>query len=264
MKRLIINLGSKGGVGKTLFCRQMYYFLNRYGKKCLAIDADKENPQFHEFHRNGEHQVDILEILKTEGTKNLLTRIYNEKPDVVLIDMPAASGSDLRTQLTKFSAFDVFDKLEYRISVVAILNRHTDTINSLSTMAAYCGSRVDYVVVKNQYFGNSFSHWEESETRQNLPEGQYVEVLLPELDESAFDYLSGDKTPFFAIEQIPNFGDKLLVQSFLTQTEAEMTRAGQFLGFDTNSEPAKSSRSRGKRKPDPEEVAANEQPAPAA
>ncbi|MBD2088299.1 hypothetical protein H6F67_00215 [Microcoleus sp. FACHB-1515] len=247
MKRLIMILGGKGGTGKTLFCRLLYYFLVRQGVDVLGFDADIENPEFRGYHKESNHPVNLLNFLERKKAAQLLTTLYEKKPAIAMIDMPGASGRATREQMQAFGIFQAAEQLGYRLTIVTVLNNNFNTINSFNTMLGFCDDQADYVAVKSQVWaqdGLTFNRWEQSETRQKFTQLQGIEIDLPILDANAFDVLHGGEqlegegetqkaTPqrsFFQYQEIP-YGDLLLTQSFLNESRLHLEQAAPYLGL---------------------------------
>ncbi len=253
LNRIIFILGGKGGTGKTLHCRQLYYYLVQAGSNCLAYDADVENPEFEDYHTECQHKVKRLNFLKSVEAKTLFSDIDQHKPTVVLIDMPGASGKATREQLQKFGAFDLAKDLGYRITFDTVLNNCYNTINSLRIMMEFCGTQADYVAVRSLMWaqeGLNFSRWEKSEEHRRFLELGGIEIDLPLLELSTFDVMHEEALSFFEKEQLP-FGDRILANSFLNLSLPELQKASQYLGLppsELESTPPKNTKSTSKKK----------------
>ncbi len=250
LNRIILILGGKGGTGKTLFCRLLYYFLVTANVNCLAYDADTENPEFEEYHEKASHRVQGLNFLDVGEAKQWFTDLDQVKPDVALLDMPGASGKQTREQIQKFGLFKIAEKLGYRVTMVTVLNNAYNTINSLDVMMEFCGDRADYVVVKSQLWNQgclTFERWERSETRQRFIQLKGIEVEMPVLEATSFDALHEESLSFFEREQL-SFGDQILVDSFLDLSQPHIAAAAAYLGYPTdNANPDRAPRT--KKKP---------------
>jgi hypothetical protein len=232
-KRLILILGGKGGTGKTLFCRVLYYYLIKAKVSCKAYDADIENPEFYEYHTKLSNPVEPLNFLAIEDAKTLFTSLHDKKPDVALVDMPGASGAGTRDQLELFGVFDIIKDLGYRLTLATVMNNTFNPINSLDAMLKFCGNQSDYVAVKSQLYNQgslTYKRWEESQTRKLLQSTKGLEIDLPVLEASVFDVIHELNLSFFDIGKLP-FGDRILADSFLARTLPELQRAGEYLGF---------------------------------
>lgn len=232
-KRLILILGGKGGTGKTLFCRVLYYYLLKAKVNCKGYDADIENPEFYEIHANSSNPVEALNFLAIEDAKTLFTLLHDKKPDVALVDMPGASGEATREQLELFGVFGIIKELGYRLTITTVMNNTFNPINSLDAMLKFCGTQSDYVAIKSQLYNQgslNYKRWEVSKTRKLLQDMKGAEIELPILEPSVFDVIHEMNLSFFEIGKLP-FGDRILADSFLARTLPELQRAGEYLGF---------------------------------
>ncbi len=232
-KRIILILGGKGGTGKTLHCRQLYYFLICAGVRCVSYDADIENPEFWKYHASSQHPVFPLDFLSVGHAKQFFTEIESEKPDVILIDMPGASGRATREQIDRFGMFAIGQQLGYRITLDTVLNNAYNTINSLELMMNFCGDRADYVAVKSKLWDEgalNFDRWDKSESRKQFQQLKGLEIEMPVLEASTFDAIHERNLSFFEREQLP-FGDRILLDSFLDLSKPQLERAHELLGL---------------------------------
>ena len=232
-KRIILILGGKGGTGKTLYCRMLYYFLIQAGVNCLAYDADIENPEFEEYHTESLFTVQGLDFLDVGDAKRFFTELDQHQPDVTLLDLPGASGKQMREQIQRFGLFNIAEKLGYRVTIATVLNNGYNTINSLDMMLEFCGSRADYVGVKSQLWNQgslNFERWEKSATRTQFLALKGIETEMPILDGSTFDAMHEESVSFFEAGKLP-FGDRILVESFLDLSRPQIEAAAPYLGY---------------------------------
>lgn len=235
MKRIVIILGGKGGTGKTALMRLLIDLLHTKGINYLAYDADTENPELYEYYKEFGTGVRLLNFLEVAEAKRFFTEIKTEAPDVVVLDMPGASGNKTREIITKFGLFKIASDLGYRVTLVTVLNLGYPVINSLRAMVEFCGEKVDYVVVKNLCWdkGLGFQRWDNSKTKVAVAELNGIEIEMPELEYSTFDVLLEQGLPYSAATESNGFpyGDYLLVSGFLDQAKPELELAGEYLGL---------------------------------
>ena len=236
MKRIVMILGGKGGTGKTAFTRLLLDLLHTLGTSYIAYDADTENPELYEYYQKVGTGVRLLNFLEVAEAKRLFTEIKIESPDVVLLDMPGASGNKTREIIKKFGLFKIAADLGYRVTVVTVINLGYSVITSLKAMAEFCGDKADYVVVKNLCWdkGLGFQRWEASKTRAAITdELKGIEIEMPELEYSTFDVLLEQGLPYSAATEENGFpyGDFLLVDGFLDQAKPELEKAAEYLGL---------------------------------
>jgi len=249
-KRIIFILGGKGGTGKTLHCHTLYYFLLTSGVKAVGFDTDIENPEFMKYHANSAHPVRKIDFLQTGQAKELFSLIEEETPDVALIDMPGASAQGTRDQLDHFGAFDIAEGLGYRITIDTVINNNYNSIASLLAMIQHSKDQADYVVVKNLLFAQgvlNFQRWSNSATRKELLKLKGVELEMPLFESSTVDAMQEQTISLFDKGKL-KFGDRILVDSFLNKSRAELTKAATLLGLPWESElETKRSKSRSKK-----------------
>lgn len=235
MKRIVIILGGKGGTGKTALMRLLIDLLHTKGINYLAYDADTENPELYEYYKEFGTGVRLLNFLEVAEAKRFFTEIKTEAPDVVVLDMPGASGNKTREIITKFGLFKIASDLGYRVTIVTVLNLGYPVINSLRAMVEFCGEKVDYVVVKNLCWdkGLGFQRWDNSKTKVAVAELKGIEIEMPELEYSTFDVVLEQGLPYSAATESNGFpyGDYLLVSGFLDQAKPELELAGEYLGL---------------------------------
>lgn len=249
MRRIVMIIGGKGGTGKTAFLRLLLDTLFIQGIKYLAYDADTENPELYEQMKEYGSGVRLLNFLEVAEAKRFFSEVRAESPDVVVMDMPGASGNKTREIFTKFGIFKIAEDLGYRITLVTVLNLGFSVINSLKVMTEFCKDAVDYVVVKNLCWdkGMGFQRWENSKTKAAIAELKGIEIEMPELEYSTFDTVMEKRLAFSAAREENGFpyGDYLLVSGFLTQASAELHKATEYLGLST---PVKQEKGDGKPK----------------
>lgn len=237
-KRLILGLGGKGGTGKTSFMALLYYWLTTTKVKVQGFDADVENPDFFRIHQSNGHNVSKLDLLDTFEARDFLmslNKLGKKRPEVILIDMPGASGYQTREIIDKFRFFEAADSLGYRITLCSVINTEPAPIVSLESMIKPYESKCDYLVVKPEVWtkdGKDFSLWEESEARRTFIQLKGIEIEMPILEPIVFQSLREKKLSFFAIETLP-FPDNLLASSFLELSRLQIDQASHYVGLST-------------------------------
>ena len=243
-KRIVMIIGGKGGTGKTAFLRLLLDKLVSQKTRYIAYDADTENPELYEQMKEYGDGVRLLNFLEVAEAKRFFSEVKQENPEVVVLDMPGASGNKTREIFKKFGMFKIAEDLGYRITLVVVLNLGFSVINSLKIMTEFCGAAVDYVVVKNLCWdkGLGFQRWDASKTKQATLELKGLEIEMPELEYSTFDTVMEKRLAFGAATEENGFpyGDYLLVSGFLIQAHAELEKAKEYLGLSTQTPEAKS------------------------
>lgn len=244
-KRINLILGGKGGTGKTLFARLLYYTLSEAGVRVIGVDSDIENPEFAAYHADAERfgvsALDFLSLSQGKKLFSLLTTGLSHDaaktmpklaaccpPDAVVIDMPGASGHQCREQMDLFGFIPVCKEMGYGITIITVLNNGYSPIDSLAAMMEFCGESVDYLAVKSLFWQSDdqgFVRWQRSKTNQQFKKLGGQEIEMPILPTTTFDALQEKMTPFTDAEAL-ELGDKLLVYSFLRRSIAQLEADG--------------------------------------
>ncbi|PSN20579.1 hypothetical protein C7271_01480 [filamentous cyanobacterium CCP5] len=237
-KRAVMLVPGKGGTGKTLFARMLYYALVEAGVKVVGFDSDTENPELANYHAQQKYQVYKGNLLEIEGSHKLLEMLEKKKPDVALIDMPAASGHQTRDRMEHFNLLDLSEDKEmpYRFTFVCVLDIGSPSVRSFQDVMAFCGDRADYVAVRNQFWEDgsssdesSFAIWEQSEAYKLFESLKGIEIAMPALDRLTFQQMHPN-TNFFDVAKL-SVGHRLIAQSFLRRGVAELNYAASYLGL---------------------------------
>lgn len=248
-RRVNLILGGKGGTGKTLAARLLYYALVKEGVKTVGIDSDTENPEFVLFHADtSKHGVMALDFADLAQSKKIIDvlggRYQNEKlphlmtqlpADAIVIDMPAASGKSCREQ---FDALDLIEECRgwnYQVNVITVLNTGASVLQSLGAMMDYCGDKVNYIAVKSlfwKYSNEGFVRWDHSPVRERFNDFKGQEIEMPVLPPTTFDALQERYTSFFDLESV-DLGDQVLARSFLKRGLFQIQKIAPVLGIPT-------------------------------
>ncbi len=232
-RRIVMVVGGKGGTGKTLFARLLYYALVEAKVKAVGVDSDVENPEFAAYHEASKFNVFCLDFLSVDGGVSFLDLLAQKKPEVVVMDMPGASGEQSRNQLEKFNLLNLDADMGYRLTLTTVLNNGFSPIYSMEAMMECCRDRADYVVARNAHWeqGNlNFGRWDASEARTKFQALKGIEIAMPALEMATFDVLHPDKS-FFEVKNLASAGHKMLAMSFLRRGVAGLDPAASYLGL---------------------------------
>jgi hypothetical protein len=163
MKRqLNLILNGKGGVGKSFFAVNLVQFLKDNAVSFVACDTDNENSTLKRFHAD----AGFLDI----NQPRLLDEMFRslERTDLVVVDCRAASTDVF---LKYFKAIDlpsVLRLLEARLTLLMPVNHEADSLDQIQRVVEDLDGKANYVVVRNQVHGESFTLYDRSAVRVRL------------------------------------------------------------------------------------------------
>lgn len=125
--------------------------------------------------------------------------------------------------------------------MVVVISRVIDSINQLIDLHSFCGNPVDYIVVKNLFFGepDEFTRYKNSPEVEKIKEqlksqkSPFSDIKMPELIERSYDYLDENSMTFRqAMEQTDFPSVKGRVTSWLRTFKEEIEQVKESLGLN--------------------------------
>ena len=163
IKRLILILNGKGGVGKSFFAVNFVQYLKDKNIPHTGCDCDNENSTLKRFHGEA---VEFMDLSRPRAL-DAMFRAF-EKTDLVVVDCRAASTEVF---------FDYFDLIDLRptleilsaaLTLVIPVNHEADSVDQLQRIVNKLGKACAYVVLRNEVHDDTFAVYEQSVVRQRL------------------------------------------------------------------------------------------------
>lgn len=234
--RLVMCTGDKGGTGKSVVARILLDIYRTKGINCIAYECDQSNPQLYRHYHKLAPGIQTLKLSERGGADALQNDLKEHSPAVSLVDLPAGAAEYFEFLAKDVALFRNSERLGYRITMVSVLGRVKDSVVQLKRLFEYCGNLVDYVIVKNLYWGEDrkFTRYNDSKVRQAVLEAGAVELLLPELFDDIFDLIdSNDLTFREAIEDDAfTLSNQSRIFDWVEASEAEFMKAAPQLGLN--------------------------------
>lgn len=196
--RLVIVTGDKGGTGKSIVARVLLDIYRHRNNDCIAYECDQSNPQLFRHYNKIPPGVKTLKLNERGGADALQDDLKEFSPKVSLVDLPAGAADYFEGVAKDISLFRNAEKLGYKITMVSVLGRVKDSVVQLKRLLEFCGDKVNYVAVRNLYWGtdDKFSRYNNSKTRQVLKDLGGIELLFPELYDDLFDLVDANDLTF--------------------------------------------------------------------
>jgi hypothetical protein len=266
-RRLVIVTGDKGGVGKSTFSRAMIQTYLDTNQNFAAFDADMSNPQIKRFYetectvmpldifRRGEADIFLLDQLKDliyppeEDAINSPNKNVVDSPEkdeqlvaptsksLFLLELPPQSIQFFRSFESEMGFFKmVGKKLDMKVTMATVINRTKDSVNQFIHLRDFCGDKVDYVVVKNLFFGEKdrFERYDNTPLVKELKNVNkpIPEIYMPDLIAHAYDYLDENNLPFSkGIEQSKKLSVQGRVEKWMENFKKSIEPAKHSLGL---------------------------------
>ncbi|MBD2730664.1 hypothetical protein H6G96_31185 [Nostoc sp. FACHB-892] len=210
LRRLVMVTGDKGGVGKSTFARGLAQTYIDNAVKFVGLDADNSNPHLIRFYEKAAniHRLDISNSDKLdEFVDNLKELVYpkskesgknQEEKSLILLETPSQFLPTLKILITEMGFLDVVNnKCKMRVTIVVVISTIIDCITQLLELYSFCGDRVDYVIVKNSFYGEAeqFAFYDNSKEIKAIEQQvkatghDFTSINMPKLAKKSYDYL---------------------------------------------------------------------------
>jgi len=226
MKRLVLILNGKGGVGKSFFAVNFVQFLKDRGIAHVAIDSDNENSTLKRFHPDTRF-LDLNNRRELDGIFAAL-----EKASLVVMDCRAASTDLFIDYFTEIDLSAVLSELGAALTLVMPVNHESDSVDQIQRLADQFGKKCGYVVVRNAAHSESFALFESSEVRAQLKDKfSGREISMSRLQDWLVEALNAENVTITAATKHPTFSllDRQRLQTWQRKLYTEIESVADLL-----------------------------------
>lgn len=163
IKRLILVLNGKGGVGKSFFAVNFIQYLKDKDIPHLACDCDNENSTLRRFHGDA---VEFLDLSERRGL-DAMFRAF-DKHDLVVVDCRAASTEVFFDYFDEIDLHTTLQSLSVALTLAIPVNHETDSVDQLQRIVGKLENACTYVVLRNQVHSEEFAVFDQSVVRNRL------------------------------------------------------------------------------------------------
>lgn len=219
MKRLILILNGKGGVGKSFFAVNFVQFLKDKGIAHVAIDSDNENSTLKRFHPDAR----FLDLSNRRDLDTIFTALG--KFNLVIVDCRAASTDLFIDFFNEIDLPAVLSALDAKLTLVMPVNHESDSVDQIQRMTDEFKNGCHYVVVRNAAHSDSFAIFESSEVRILLADklgGR--EITMPRMQDWLVEALNAENLTITAAAKHASFSllDRQRVQTWQRRLFSEI------------------------------------------
>jgi cellulose biosynthesis protein BcsQ len=162
MKRLILILNGKGGVGKSFFAVNLVQYLKDRGVAHVAIDSDNENSTLKRFHPDAV----FVALAERRGPDTIFNTL--EQANLVVMDCRAASTDLFIDFFAEINFASVLSALGASLTLVMPVNHESDSVDQVQRLADEFDNKCGYVVVRNAAHSKNFALYEGAEVRAQI------------------------------------------------------------------------------------------------
>jgi len=226
MKRLILILNGKGGVGKSFFAVNFVQFLKDHGIAHIAIDSDNENSTLKRFHPD----TRFLDLSNPRDLDAIFAALG--KSNLVVMDCRAASTDLFIDYFTEIELPTVLTAFNAKLTLVMPVNHESDSVDQIQRLTEEFGDRCNYVVVRNAAHSDSFAIFESSEVHARIISklgGR--EIAMTRMQDWLVEALNAENLTTTAAQKHPSFSllDRQRLQNWQRKLFTQIESAGDLL-----------------------------------
>ncbi|BDA72378.1 hypothetical protein CAL7716_065440 [Calothrix sp. PCC 7716] len=197
-KRFIITVGDSR-VGKSTISRLLLELYNRHELNVrVYYHGQRPGDLSNKLSAYEQLGFNIKHLGFNRGDSDILLNeleMFSEI-DLVLTDMPGQNLLDFFRFNSEVYFTDNLESLGYRPTFIHPISNRRDCVKYLQSLYDFFGNRVDYIVVKNQYFGEYFDFYDNSQVRENIESLKGVELILPHIGDNIYQDLEDTHLPY--------------------------------------------------------------------
>ena|SRR2546426_10487330 len=180
--RLILPMQAKGNVGKSIETAARACWLNQRGIHWQGFDLDGDNRTLSRLFPD---QTKLVPVSGQADDLDELISILRKTTaaPVTLVDPRAHLDGQLMTALRTTHFFEIANAHSIGITVMVFPLDDLDVMTNLDAVCQFCGSQVEYVIVRNPARAPKTRMFDGSELEKELLNLQSGSVTLPVLSE---------------------------------------------------------------------------------
>jgi hypothetical protein len=238
-KRFLITVGD-ARVGKSTISRLLLelYFKNKINPRVFYHGHRNKLSVY----QNKGFDINHLGFSRGDSDRLLLDLEMLPNIEVVLTDMPGQNLSELKFFDKDVSLIENLNCLGYRVTFLHPISHRKDCVKEyLQDLCQHFGNQVDYVVIKNYYFGEQFRHYDGSQIQAYIQKLNGLELVLDALHNDCYQLLEDmDLSLTLAIkaESPLNILQRSIVFNWMENFHSSIVSNGivsNYLGLSTNS-----------------------------
>lgn len=162
MKRLILILNGKGGVGKSFFAVNLVQFFKDQHIAHVAFDSDNENSTLKRFHP----EAGFIDLSIPRDLDRILEALENHA--LVVVDCRAASTDLFLDYFREIRLSEVLKTLQAYLTLIIPINHEPDSLDQVQRLSDDLGSGAQYLIVRNAAHSESFALYETSVVKTHI------------------------------------------------------------------------------------------------
>ena len=177
--------GTKGGIGKSTFCRVLYQYHLDKGIPVAGFEGDTRTPDFAGFYKEIIESDNIVRFSEDEAQvlepNALVNKILEDKVNVV-VNLPASVDIALKLWLDSSHIINIAKAQNIQLTQWFVVTGEYDSTQSLRTSLTTFGQDIPHVVIKNQKYSDWSFFDSDKEIQQLIADCNCKVIQFPKLN----------------------------------------------------------------------------------
>ncbi|ROZ74439.1 mobilization protein [Ramlibacter sp. WS9] len=192
--------GEKGGVGKSMVSRLLAQYFIDHDLPFIGFDTDRSHGALLRFY--ADYASPVL-IDRYEALDEIVETAVEQLGRRVLVDLAAQTDAPLVKWMDDSGVLDMQTGGFFTLTYWHVMDAGRDSVDLLARLLDRFGTRVNYVLVRNQLRGDDFSQLEKSgHLERALTMGAKV-ISLKHLQDTVVQKIDAHNSSFWAAQNAP-------------------------------------------------------------
>lgn len=227
--------GSKGGVGKSFFCRALYEYHKARRLPVVGFEANIRTPDFADIYTEIKAADNVIHFSEDENQAtepNILLNTAVRQQTNVVVNLPASIEPAFQVWLDTVPVLKIAQQKQIRLLNWFLCSGEYDSNEALKASLKQFGAMIPHVVVKNLKFRDWSLFDEDAELHQLVKQYGCKTMVFPSLNVKIAGHVLKKRLTYTAAltytDDKFDFTEQSAIESFLNDTYAELDRTGLF------------------------------------
>lgn len=199
--------GEKGGVGKSVVARLLAQYMIDRDLPFIGFDTDRSHGALLRYYGDYASPTIIDSYQSLDAIIETATELPEQR---ILVDLAAQTHRPLTQWMEESGVLELAEELGIAIRYWNVMDSGKDSVDLLERLLEQFGSRLDYVLVRNQLRDNDFTALENAEVQQRAEDLNAAVIDLKRLHPPVMNKIDRNGYSFWAAQNRETAGPDAL------------------------------------------------------
>jgi len=199
--------GEKGGVGKSVVARLLAQYMIDHELPFIGFDTDRSHGALLRYYADYASPT----VIDSYQSLDAIVEAATEQPEQrILVDLAAQTHQPLSRWMEESGVLELAEELGIFIRYWNVMDSGKDSVDLLERLLGQFGSRLDYVLVRNQLRDETFTALENSKVQQRAQDLNAAVITLKRLHPPVMSKIDRNSYSFWAAKNRDDASDDAL------------------------------------------------------